>query len=62
MKKQNIVAQGIVYQRLSKEGSMKVGITMKMLPNVKQSQRFAKATKAKNKERQTAVDKLMWGQ
>lgn len=37
MKKQNIVAQGIVYQKLSKEGSMKVGITMKMLPNVKQS-------------------------
>lgn len=52
-------AQRIVYKGMSKEcGILKVGITKKILSNMKKSWRFAKAAEAGSKERQTVVVKF----
>ena len=46
-----LVARRIVHKRISKEGViLKMDITKKMLPDTKQSWRFAKIAEAENKD------------
>lgn len=58
MKEQSSVTQRIMYKGVSREGGIqKVDVTVKMLPDMKEFWKFAKAGEAENKQHQVSGDK-----